>query len=122
MADLNKMKNALKFYINGEWVDPVTPRTLDVINPATEQSVGQISLGSVGDVDKAVAAARRAFGSFSQSSREERIAYFEKILAGYKSRWDELAQCITMEMGAPITMLIFKFECPESVQCASRFE
>ncbi len=104
MADLNKMENALKFYINGEWVDPVTPRTLDVINPATEQAVGQISLGSAGDVDKAVAAARRAFGSFSRSSREERIAYFEKILAGYKNRWDELAHCISMEMGAPITM------------------
>ena len=81
------MQNALKFYIDGRWIDPIEPRTMDVINPATEQAIGTISLGSAGDVDLAVSAARRAFASFSQSTREQRIAYLEKILAGYKARW-----------------------------------
>ncbi len=97
------MQNALKFYINGEWVDPITPNAFDVINPATEQAIGQISLGSAADVDRAVSAARQAFIGYSQTSREERISYFEKILAGYKQRWDELALCMSQEMGAPLT-------------------
>lgn len=96
------MNNALKFYINGEWVDPVTPQVCDVINPATEQSMGQISLGSSADVDRAVAAARDAFESYSRTSREQRISYLEKILQGFKERWDEFAQVISLEMGAPM--------------------
>ncbi len=96
------MQNALKFYINGEWVDPITPNTLDVINPATEQAIGQISLGSTADVDRAVAAAKQAFKSYSRTSREERISYLEKILAGYKKRYDDLAQIMSQEMGAPL--------------------
>ena len=95
------MKEALQFYINGEWVDPVTPKTLDVINPATEEAVGRISLGSKADVDKAVAAAKAAFPSFSQTSREERVELLGKIVAGYQARIDEMAQTISMEMGAP---------------------
>jgi len=98
------MQNELKFYINGEWIDPVIPRTLEVINPATERPMGLISLGSIADVDKAVAAARQAFKPYSLTSREERIGYMEKILAGYRNRWDELAQSISLEMGAPITL------------------
>ena len=96
------MQNALKFYINGEWVDPITPQTLDVINPATEQAIEQISLGSAADVDRAVSAARQAFKDYSQTGREERISYLEKILVGYKSRWDDLAQAMSLEMGAPL--------------------
>jgi aldehyde dehydrogenase (NAD+) len=96
------MQNALKFYINGEWVDPITPHAFDVINPATEQSIGQISLGSAADVDRAASAARQAFKGYSQTSREERISYLEKILAGYKKRWDDLAQAMSLEMGAPL--------------------
>jgi aldehyde dehydrogenase (NAD+) len=96
------MENALKFYINGEWVDPITPHAFDVINPATEQSIGQISLGSTADVDRAVSAARQAFKGYSQTSREERISYLEKILAGYKAHWDDLAQAMSLEMGAPL--------------------
>ena len=95
------MQNSLKFYINGEWVAPQTPRTLDVINPAIERPMGQISLGSASDVDLAVAAAKNAFDAYSQTSREERIAYLEKILQGYKKRWDEMALVISQEMGAP---------------------
>jgi aldehyde dehydrogenase (NAD+) len=98
------MQNALKFFINGEWVDPVTPHTLDVINPATEQPMGQISLGSAADVDLAVAAAKEAFESYSLTSREERIAYFERILALYKKRWNQIAEFISLEMGAPVTL------------------
>ena len=66
------MKDNLQFYINGEWVDPVTPKTLDVINPATEEPLGKISLGSDSDVDKAVAAAKAAFESYSQTTIDER--------------------------------------------------
>ncbi|MFZ1991853.1 MAG: aldehyde dehydrogenase family protein, partial [Alphaproteobacteria bacterium] len=62
------MKDYLKFYINGQWVDPMTPRTLDVENPATEEPFARISLGSAADVDKAVKAARAAFEKFSNTS------------------------------------------------------
>ena len=67
------MREYLKFYIDGKWVDPVEPKTLEVDNPTTEQVSGRISLGSAADVDKAVKAARRAFATWSQSSREERL-------------------------------------------------
>jgi len=63
------MLEKLQFYIDGQWVDPVEPRTLDVVNPATEEAYGRISLGSAADVDNAVAAAKRAFESFSQTTR-----------------------------------------------------
>ena len=65
--------NLSQFYINGKWVDPVKPETLDVINPATEESVGQISVGSEQDVNNAVSAARQAFESFSRTSVNERV-------------------------------------------------
>ena len=85
------MREYLKFYINGRWVDPKTPKTLDVINPATEKSIGQISLGSSEDVDRAVAAARAAFPAFAQTSREQRIALLEAIIVQYQNRLEELA-------------------------------
>lgn len=97
-------KNALKFYINGKWVDPVIPRSLSVINPATEQPMGEISLGSSADVDLAVAAAKEAFKSYSQTSREERMGYLAKILELYKKRWAEIATAISQEMGAPMPL------------------
>ncbi|HYM32720.1 MAG TPA: aldehyde dehydrogenase family protein [Candidatus Cybelea sp.] len=93
--------NNLKFYINGEWVDPVSPKTLDVINPATEEPAAKISLGSAADVDKAVKAARAAFPAYSRKSKEERVAMLEKILEVYKTRYADIAQAITLEMGAP---------------------
>ncbi len=95
------MREYLKFYINGAWVDPVTPKSLDVINPATEKSAGQISLGSAADVDLAVKAARATFANYSQASVDERVALFERIIAAYKSRYDDMAAAITEEMGAP---------------------
>ena len=96
------MKEHLQFYINGQWVDPVQPKTLDVINPATEETIGRISLGSAADVDKAVAAARAAFETYGRTSREERIALLEKVIAGYQARIGEMAETISLEMGAPM--------------------
>ena len=95
------MIERLQFYIDGAWVDPVTPRTHNVINPATEDAVATISLGSSADVDKAVAAAKAAFPSYSITSREERIALMEKIIGLYQGRLGEFAELISMEMGAP---------------------
>jgi len=95
------MLERLKFYIDGKWVDPVTPKTLDVINPATEEPIARISLGSKADVDKAVAAARRAFESYSRTTKDERIALLQKIAAAYQKRYGEIAETISKEMGAP---------------------
>ena len=95
------MREMLKFYINGEWVDPLEPRTLDVINPATEAVAGRISLGSAADVDRAVAAAKAAEASYAASTREERIALLEAILEVFARRHDEVAEAIMDEMGAP---------------------
>jgi aldehyde dehydrogenase (NAD+) len=98
------MRDYLKFYINGEWVDPTTPRQLAVINPATEEVCGHVSSGSAADVDKAVASARKAFETFSVTSREERIDLLERILAEYQKRFGDIAQAITEEMGAPASL------------------
>jgi aldehyde dehydrogenase (NAD+) len=95
------MREYLKFYIDGEWVDPQEPNTLDVINPATEEVCGRISLGSAADVDLAVAAARRAFDSYSQTSREERLELLNNILVEFGKRHDDVAEAIMEEMGAP---------------------
>ncbi|MEZ5660376.1 MAG: aldehyde dehydrogenase family protein [Burkholderiaceae bacterium] len=98
------MREALKFYIDGQWVDPKEGRTMDVINPASEQPIGRIAIGGPADVDAAVAAARRAFPGWSQTSREERMALLEKIIALYKERIPQLAATISAEMGAPIKL------------------
>jgi aldehyde dehydrogenase (NAD+) len=95
------MREQLDFYINSQWVAPVTPRTLDVVNPATEQVAGRISLGSAEDVDRAVRAARAAFATYSQTSVDERVALLERVIAEYKKRYDDMAAAITEEMGAP---------------------
>ena len=95
------MLEKLKFYIDGKWVDPVEPRTMDVVNPATEAVYGRISLGSAADVDKAVAAASRAFESFSQTTREERVDLLRSILDEFKKRYNDVAEAIMDEMGAP---------------------
>src|SRR5215510_7921735 len=97
------MENNTKFYIDGEWVAPDVPRLFDVINPATEEVAGQISLGSAADVDRAVAAARRAFPIWSQSSIDERMVLLQRIVDLFVARNDELACAMTLEMGSPIT-------------------
>jgi len=93
-----------QFYIDGAWVDPAEPKELKVINPATEEVAGVISMGSAKDVDRAVMAARRAFDGYSRTSPAERLALLERILAAYKAHYDEIAQAISIEMGAPITL------------------
>jgi aldehyde dehydrogenase (NAD+) len=98
------MRDYLKFYIDGAWVDPKTPKTLDVINPANEEVAGRISLGDAADVDLAVNAARSAFKSFSRTSREERIELLERIVEEYKKRYGDMADAITEEMGAPASL------------------
>ena len=95
------MRDYLKFYIDGKWVDPVTPKTQDVINPATEAVAGHISMGSAADVDRAVKAARKAFASYSQTTVAERVALLEACIAEYKKRYADMAAAITEEMGAP---------------------
>ena len=95
------MDNARKFYINGVWVEPSTTDTLDVINPATEKAIASIAMGGTSDVDAAVAAAKAAFETFSQSSVEERIALLDKITELIGARSEEFANTISSEMGAP---------------------
>ncbi len=96
------MSNHLKFYIDGAWIDPAVPAVLDVIDPSTEEAYTMISVGSAADVDKAVAAARNAFDAFSQWTREERLALLKRILAAYVERYEDIAQAVSREMGAPI--------------------
>ena len=93
-----------QFYIDGSWVDPVEPKEFQVINPANETVAGVISMGGSNDVDRAVAAARRAFDAYSRTTPAERLALLERVLAAYKARYDEIARAISTEMGAPITL------------------
>src|SRR5277367_7106476 len=88
------MVNRLQFYIDGAWVDPAVKKSTPVVNPATEEPMYEIALGSKVDVDKAVAAAKRAFESFSQTSREERVALLSKIIEIYKTRMKDIGAAV----------------------------
>lgn len=90
-----------QFYIDGAWVDPLEARDHTVINPATEEPIAVISLGSEADVDRAVRAARRAFATFSETSKAERVALLKAIRVAYERRYQDFAAAITAEMGAP---------------------
>ena len=98
------MREYHQFYIDGAWVDPAELKTAEVINPATEEVAGTIALGSPADVDKAVAAARAAFPSWSESTRETRLELLQSIQAEYQRRQGEIADAITEEMGAPSSL------------------
>ena len=98
------VRSYTQFYIDGQWVDPVTAKTAEVINPATEAVSGTISLGSEADVDKAVAAARRAFGTWSQSAIKDRLDLLRAIQAEYAVRQQEMGEAVTEEMGAPLSL------------------
>ena len=98
------MENLRKFYIGGAWVDPHSSATMPVLNPATEEQIGTVALGNSEDVDRAVAAANDAFGTFSMSSKAERLDLLRSLKAATQARYEELAQAMRMEMGAPITM------------------
>jgi len=95
------MRECLKFYVGGRWVDPVDLRILNVENPATERVCGTIAMGSSADVDQAVAAARVAFSAWSQSPREDRLDLLRAMVAEYRRRTTDLAAAVTEEMGAP---------------------
>src|ERR1700743_1371643 len=99
------MVNRMQFYIDGAWVDPVVKgKSVPVVNPATEEPMYEIALGSKADVDKAVAAAKRAFTTFSQTTREQRVALLEKVIEVYKGRMKEIGAAVSDEMGAPLPM------------------
>jgi aldehyde dehydrogenase (NAD+) len=120
----------LNFYIDGAWVDPATPSTLGVVNPATEEIFAQISLGSKADVDRAAKAARRAFATYSVTSVEQRLSWLQKIIEGFRARLPDLARMMTLEMGAPITfaterqatVALFHFEEAARVLANYKFE
>jgi aldehyde dehydrogenase (NAD+) len=95
------MRNDLQFYIGGSWVAPYSDETIDVINPADASVAGKVAMGTAVDVDRAVAAARKAFETFSQSSVDDRIALLDRVIAAYQKRSADLARAISMEMGAP---------------------
>lgn len=96
------MYDCRQFFINGEWITPAGRKESLVINPATEEPVGRILLGTAEDVDAATRAAKFAFERYSQTSREERIALFERIVKIYEANIDRLAWAVSDEMGAPM--------------------
>ncbi len=98
------MVNRMQFYIDGAWVDPAVKKTHPVVNPANEDVLYEIAIGSKADVDKAVAAAKKAFETFSLTTREERVALLEKIIAVYKTRMKDIGAAVSDEMGAPLPM------------------
>jgi len=109
------MRDYTKFYIDGQWVESSAPSTLDVMNPATEAVAGVISLGSRTDVDRAVAAAQRAFETWSRTTREERMAVLARIIEVYGRRLDDMAQAISEEMGAPLATVARPQQAPSGL-------
>ena len=95
------MSDKKKFYINGKWVSPKSNKSIQVINPATEEVCAEISLGSKEDVNDAVLSAKEAFKTWAFSSKKERLEPLEKLYELYKKRWSDIAETITTEMGAP---------------------
>lgn len=98
------MENLQKFYINGKWVKPNSTKTMAVLNPATEDLIGEIILGNSEDVDIAVSAAKNAFNSFSKTSKNDRLELLNKIRQISEKRFEDLANAMTSEMGAPHRM------------------
>ena len=96
--------NLTKFYINGEFVDPSSKETLEIINPATEEEIGIVALGSTIDVDKAVYSARKAFSVSSKLSKKDRLDILETIRENYKKRYRDISEAIRLEMGAPVKL------------------
>ena len=121
------MVNRMQFYIDGAWVDPVVKKSTPVVNPATEEAMYEVALGSKADVDKAVAAARRAFETFSQTSREERVALLSKIIEVYKTRMKEIMSMSGCSLMAaptsgprPLTRLNTPFGTPASCRISAK--
>ena len=98
------MENLKNFYIDGKWVKPTSQITFPVLNPATEAQIGTIILGNTADVDLAVVAANNAFETYSQTNKSERLSLLAKLLKATDDRFEDLAQAMSKEMGAPISM------------------
>jgi len=98
------MEDCRQFYIDGRWVDPIHAHDFTILNPANEEPIATISLGSAADIDGAVSAARRAFNSYSGTNVDERLGLLQRIIEVYKSRMEEMADRISQEMGAPISL------------------
>ncbi|MBS7812981.1 aldehyde dehydrogenase family protein [Roseococcus pinisoli] len=96
------MQHERQHYVNGAWVEPLEPKLLDVVNPSTEEVFTQIAVGGAADVDRAVAAAKAAFPSFSRTSREQRLDLLKAILSEYEKRKSDIADALSQEMGAPV--------------------
>ena len=96
------MKDKLQFYINGAWVESDSSERIEVINPANEEIVGHVTAGTAADIDKAVQAANKAFKTYQDTSRDDRIEILNNIITEYENRYDDFVQTITEEMGAPI--------------------
>ena len=96
------MKDKLQFYINGAWVESDSSERIEVINPANEEVVGHVTAGTAADIDKAVQAANKAFKTYQDTSRDDRIEILNNIITEYENRYDDFVQTITEEMGAPI--------------------
>jgi acyl-CoA reductase-like NAD-dependent aldehyde dehydrogenase len=109
------VRDCTTFYVDGQWVAPAAPRTLEVVNPATESVAGVISLGSRADVDRAVAAAQRAFASYSRTTREQRMALLQAVIDVYKRRMDDMALAISEEMGAPLAKVARPQQAPSGL-------
>ena len=96
------MKDKLNFYIDGQWVEPKSSETIEVINPANENIIGHVAAGTKEDIDMAVKAASRAFESFQYSSKEDRIEMLNNVISEYENRYQDFVDTITEEMGAPL--------------------
>ena len=96
------MSNDLNFYINGEWVKSESNELIDVINPANEEVIGQVTAGTKEDIDLAVSAAFKAFSSYQQTTKEQRVELLNNIITEYENRYDDFVQTITKEMGSPL--------------------
>src|SRR5690606_32203414 len=112
----------------GRWVDPTAPKTIGIVNPATEETFATVSLGSAADIDRAVKAARRAFETYSVTTVAQRLEWLHRIIDGFRAKLPELARTMTLEMGAPITfategqatVALFHFE--EAARVLETFE
>src|SRR5579863_9229558 len=98
------MKNCRQFYVDGKWVSPIHARDFPVVNPATEEPIATISLGSAADVDRAVTAAERAFELYSETTVDDRLRFLRRVIEVYKDRIEEMAETISLEMGSPLRL------------------
>ena len=115
MTNSHPLPDATRFYIDGAWVAPLSSARQDIVNPATATSIGEVAMGNANDANVAIAAAAAAFPAWSQSTREERLGYLRAITAGLQARNDEIADAISAEMGAPLS-LSRRAQAPSGVQ------